>query len=100
MKLLFFDDFRLGVLKGETVVDVTDVVRDIPHLAPHDLMPGLIADFDNRRKALESAVAQTTPTAIGRRVVGPSAISAPTAMPAAGQKMAMPSGLVRRAKPK
>ena len=27
MKLLFFDDFRLGVLKGDTVVDVTDAVR-------------------------------------------------------------------------
>jgi hypothetical protein len=31
MKLLFFDDFKLGVLKGDTVVDVSDVVRNIPH---------------------------------------------------------------------
>ena len=27
MKLLFFDDFKLGVLKGDAVVDVSDVVR-------------------------------------------------------------------------
>jgi len=27
MKLLFFNDYRLGVLKGERVVDVTQVVR-------------------------------------------------------------------------
>ena len=30
MKLLYFNDYRLGVLKGENVVDVMDVVRDIP----------------------------------------------------------------------
>ncbi len=60
MKLLFFDDFRLGVVKGEMVVDVTDVVRDIPHLTPHDLMAGLIASFDQRRSALESAVEKGT----------------------------------------
>ena len=35
MKLLFFDDFKLGVLKGDTVMDVSQVVQDIPHTAPH-----------------------------------------------------------------
>ena len=35
MKLFFFDDFRLGVLtRANRVVDVSDVVRDIPHLEP------------------------------------------------------------------
>ena len=32
MKLLFFDEFKLGVLKGDTVVDVSSVVSDIPHV--------------------------------------------------------------------
>jgi hypothetical protein len=27
VKLLFFDDFKLGILKGETVIDVSDAVR-------------------------------------------------------------------------
>ena len=40
MKLLFFDDFKLGVLKGDAVVDVSDVVRDIPHTGPHNLING------------------------------------------------------------
>ena len=31
MKLLFFDDFKLGVLKGDAVVDVSETVRNIPH---------------------------------------------------------------------
>jgi hypothetical protein len=32
MKLAFFDDFKLGVIAGAGVVDVTDVVKDIPRL--------------------------------------------------------------------
>ena len=38
MKLLYFDDFRLGVLKGDTVVDVSKTVKGIPHTGPHDLI--------------------------------------------------------------
>ncbi len=34
MKLAFFDDYKLGVVKGDTIVDVSSAVRDIPHLGP------------------------------------------------------------------
>ena len=57
MKLLFFDDFKLGVLKGDTVVEVSQAVRDIPHTGPHDLISGLIERFADYRGALEKAVA-------------------------------------------
>ena len=57
MKLLFFDDYKLGVLKGEDVVDVSEVVKDIPHLQPQDLIKGLIEQWDNYKAKLESAVA-------------------------------------------
>ena len=52
MKLLFFDDFKLGVLKGDAVVDVSDVVRDIPHLEPQDLIAGLIERWVQYRPRL------------------------------------------------
>src|SRR5215467_6158785 len=55
MKLLFFDDWKLGVLKGDTVVDVSAVVRDIPHTGPHDLINGVIEHFADRKKALQEA---------------------------------------------
>src|SRR5437899_360454 len=42
VKLLYFDDFRLGVLKNDAVVDVSAAVKDIPHTGPGDLMNGLI----------------------------------------------------------
>lgn len=58
MRILFFDDFKLGVLKGDTVVDVTDVVRDIPRVGPHDVINGLIVRFDEFRKRLEDAAAR------------------------------------------
>jgi 2-keto-4-pentenoate hydratase/2-oxohepta-3-ene-1,7-dioic acid hydratase in catechol pathway len=58
MKLLYFDDFRLGVLKDDsTVVDVTAEVQEIPHTGPHDLINGLIERFDSYRARLEKAVA-------------------------------------------
>ena len=50
MKILFFDDFKLGVLKGDTVVDVSHVVRSIPHMGPHDLINGLIERFADHRE--------------------------------------------------
>ncbi len=53
MKILFFDDFKLGVLKADGVVDVSETVRDIPHMGPHDLISGLIARFADYRQPLE-----------------------------------------------
>jgi 2-keto-4-pentenoate hydratase/2-oxohepta-3-ene-1,7-dioic acid hydratase in catechol pathway len=58
MKLLFFDDFRLGVLKGDAVVDVMDTVKDIPHIGPHDLIAGLIERFADYKGRLEGAAAR------------------------------------------
>jgi 2-keto-4-pentenoate hydratase/2-oxohepta-3-ene-1,7-dioic acid hydratase in catechol pathway len=57
MKILFFDDFKLGVLKGDNVVDVSRVVKDIPHTGPHNLISGLIEGFGDYRSLLEKAVA-------------------------------------------
>lgn len=57
MKLLFFDDFKLGAVKGDNVVDLSGVVSDIPNTHPQDIISGLIRDFDSRRSSLESAVA-------------------------------------------
>jgi 2-keto-4-pentenoate hydratase/2-oxohepta-3-ene-1,7-dioic acid hydratase in catechol pathway len=55
MKLAYFDDFKLGVIKGDSVVDVSSAVRDIPHTGAGDLMSGLIARFADYRGRLEDA---------------------------------------------
>src|SRR5918996_6245862 len=54
MKLVFFDDFKLGVVKGDSVVDVSDAVNDIPHTSPHDLLNRLIENFSEHRGRLEA----------------------------------------------
>ncbi len=57
MKILYFNDWRLGVLKGNDVVDVTSVVQKIPHTGPGDLMNGLIARWADYKAPLEKAAA-------------------------------------------
>ena len=58
MKLLYFNDYRLGVLKNDLVVDVSDAVRAIPHTGPHNLINGLIERFAEYRSTLEEAAAR------------------------------------------
>lgn len=65
MKLMHFNDFRLGVLKGDQVVDVTDVVANIPHVGPGDRMNSLIAHFGDFRARLEAAAAAGTGVPVG-----------------------------------
>jgi 2-keto-4-pentenoate hydratase/2-oxohepta-3-ene-1,7-dioic acid hydratase in catechol pathway len=56
VKLLFFNDFKLGVLKGDAVVDVSDVVKNIPHTASHNLINGLIERFVDYKGNLQEVV--------------------------------------------
>lgn len=59
MKILYFGDYKLGVLKGDsTVVDVSAAVQDIPHVGPGDLINGLIERFSSYRAKLEQAASQ------------------------------------------
>ena len=58
MKLCYFNDYRLGVIKGDTVVDITDAVKDIPHLQERDLIIGLIDKWDSYKAKVEKAAAE------------------------------------------
>jgi len=60
MKLLFFNDYRLGVLKGERVVDVTQVVLNVPHTGPGNLINGVIDHWAELRGAIDKAAASGT----------------------------------------
>lgn len=57
MKLCYFNDYRLGVIKGETVVDITDAMKDVPHLDSRDLIIGLIGAWDTHKAKVEKAEA-------------------------------------------
>ena len=55
MKLCYFNDYRLGVVKGDQVVDVTDAVKDIPHLHAAELINGLIKRWDKYKDKVAKA---------------------------------------------
>ena len=61
MKLAFFDDYKLGVVRGDGIVDVTAAVRDIPHTGPGDLINGVIERFAACRAKLEAAASAGKP---------------------------------------
>ncbi|MGH7078025.1 MAG: fumarylacetoacetate hydrolase family protein [Acetobacteraceae bacterium] len=58
MKLALFDAFRLGVVEGGSLIDVTPAVADIPRAAPLGLMGALIARFDSYRDRIARAAAE------------------------------------------
>ncbi len=55
MRIGFVDDFRLAVVVGERVVDVSAVVADLPRVRPQDILEGVIGHFEEWRPRLESA---------------------------------------------
>ena len=71
MKLLFFDDWKLGVLKGDAVVDVTAAASSIPHTGPHNLISGLIERFAEYKPRLEEAASKGQGVPIGKVRIRP-----------------------------
>ncbi len=71
MKLAFFDDFKLGVVNGDAIVDVSRVVADIPQLGPQDVIRGVIERFAELRPRLESTAAQERGTPLDRVKIRP-----------------------------
>jgi len=60
MKLVFFDDFKLGVVKDGVVVDVSDAVSSIPHQEPNELINRLIAGYSEHKQKLAAVVNERT----------------------------------------
>ncbi len=71
MKLLFFDDFKLGVLNGDQVVDVSQAVKDIPHLRPQDVIEGVITRWAEYRPKLEQAAKAGRGVPVGQVKIRP-----------------------------
>jgi len=60
MKLVFYDDFKLGAIKDDAVVDLSPVVSGISHTSPQDLINRLIEQFPQYRNSLQQALDQGT----------------------------------------
>lgn len=66
MKLVYFDDYKLGLLRGDEVADVSQAVRDIPRVGPHDLISRLIERFEEYRGRLHQASRESSPVPLSQ----------------------------------
>jgi 2-keto-4-pentenoate hydratase/2-oxohepta-3-ene-1,7-dioic acid hydratase in catechol pathway len=65
MKIVYFNDWRLGVVKGDAVVDVTAAVSDVPRLGPHDLINGVIERWSACKGKIEEAASKGAGVPLG-----------------------------------
>ena len=56
MKLAFFNDFTLGVVKGDKIVDISEAVPVNEHNHPQGLLNRIIESFGSYRSAIEDVV--------------------------------------------
>lgn len=67
MRIAAFDDGKIGVIGADdTVVDITDLVRQFDPLGPEDLLPDLISHFAELRPELERRSAGGGGTSLNR----------------------------------
>ena len=64
MKLTFFNDYQLGVITEDGVVDISDALSGISYHTPQELIRMVIEDFDNLRPAIAAAAENGTTTAL------------------------------------
>ena len=57
MKLAFFNDYQLGVIKDNQIVDAGSALEGISYHTPQELMKMVIEDFSNLQSQIEGAVA-------------------------------------------
>ena len=65
MKIAYFNDWRLGIVKGDGIVDVMAAVSDVPRLGPHDLINGVIERWSAYKTKIEDAAAKGASVPLG-----------------------------------
>ena len=64
MKLALFNDYQLGVITENGIVDIAAALSGISYHTPQELMRTVIEDFDNLRPAIADAAASGEATAL------------------------------------
>jgi 2-keto-4-pentenoate hydratase/2-oxohepta-3-ene-1,7-dioic acid hydratase in catechol pathway len=57
MKLVLFDEFKLGVLQGESIVDASAAVQGLGYHSPQEMMQMLTAQWTTLQPRVEEAIA-------------------------------------------
>lgn len=64
MKFTFFNDYQLGVITEDGVVDISDALSSLSYHTPQELIRMVIEDFDNLRPGIADAAENGTVTAL------------------------------------
>ena len=80
MKLVLYNDFQLGILQGDTVVDAGDSVADLRHHNAQEMMQMIIRDWDTMQSKIEEAIIGGSGTALD-------SVTLPPPLPRPGQLM-------------
>ena len=65
MKLALYDDYQLGVINGDRVVDAMSAVEGMSFRRPQDMMEEVIINWDEMRPRIETAVEGQEGVALG-----------------------------------
>ena len=64
MKLAFFNDYQLGVITEDGIVDISGALSSVSYHTPQELIRTVIEDFDNLRPTIKGAVENGTAIAL------------------------------------
>jgi 2-keto-4-pentenoate hydratase/2-oxohepta-3-ene-1,7-dioic acid hydratase in catechol pathway len=92
MKLAFFNDFQLGVIKDDKIIDVGAAVAGLGYHSPQELMLMLITGWDELRPRLEQ-------TAQGQDGVALAEVKLRPPLPRPGQLVCMAGNYLEPARP-
>lgn len=56
MKFAFFDEYRLGVITDDEIVDISDALNEISYHTPQELIQTVIVDYDTLRPKIDDVV--------------------------------------------
>ena len=65
MKLALYDDYQLGVINGDRIVNAMSAVEGMSFRRPQDMMEEVIINWDEMRPRIEAAVAGQDGVALG-----------------------------------
>ena len=64
MKFAFFNDYQLGIITEDGIVDISDALSGISYHTPQELIQTVIEDFDNLRPVIAGAAENGDATAL------------------------------------
>ena len=56
MRYVFYDDFKPGLVKDDTVIDISDELEVKPHQTPQIVVEKFIKEYEKLRPKLEKAL--------------------------------------------